>query len=263
MKPPPTENLDRSHILAAVRQALEPEPFVLAMWEGDAAAWARADTWSDIDLQLLVEDEQVEAAFALVERALESLSPIEFRFAVPQPTWHGHDQMFYRLRDADENLLIDLAVMKRSSKHQLRERERHGERVIHFDKTGEAAPVALDRPALRRRIEERLAQLRITFEMFQCLTKKELLRGNALGALAVYHSHTLGPLLTLLRIRHCPERFDFGLRYSALDLPAEVTKSLEELWFVGDVSEIAAKRDQAEKMFHAVLQAIDERDIDL
>jgi hypothetical protein len=42
-----------------------------------------------------------------------------------------------------------------------------------------------------------------------------------------------------------------------------VIKSLEELRFVGDVPEIAAKRDQAERVFHAVLQAIDERDIDL
>jgi hypothetical protein len=263
MKPSPINNLDRSRILAALRQALEPEASVLAMWEGGAAAWARTDAWSDIDLQVLVEDQQVGAVFTLMERTLESLSPIELRFAVPQPTWHGHDQVFYRLRDADENLLIDLAVMKRSSKNQLRERERHGERVIHFDKTGEAAPIALDRTALKRRIEDRLTQLRVAFSMFQCLTKKELLRGNPLGALVFYHSHTLGPLLTLLRIRHCPERFDFGLRYSALDLPAEVTKALEDLWFVGAASEIAAKRDKAEKMFHAVLQAIDERGIDL
>lgn len=262
MKSSSHPTLDRSRILAVLRQALEPEPFVLAMWEGGAAAWARTDAWSDIDLQLLVEDERVGAAFTLAERALESLSPIELRFAAPRPTWHGHDQVFYRLRDTDENLLVDLAVMKRSSKNQLRERERHGERVIHFDKTGEATPVTLDRRALRGRIEERLAQLRIAFEMFQCLTKKELLRGNPLGALAFYHSHTLGPLLTLLRIRYCPERFDFDLRYSAADLPADVTKSLEKLWFVGSLSEIAAKRETAERMFHATLTELDAKEVD-
>jgi len=165
MKPSSPKTLDRSRILAVVRHALERQPFVLAMWEGGAAAWARIDTWSDIDLQLLVEDEKVGAAFTLVENALESLSPIELRFAAPRPTWHGHDQLFYRLRDTDENLLVDLAVMKRSSQNQLRERERHGERVIHFDKTGEATPVSLDRQVLRARIEQRLAQLRIAFEM--------------------------------------------------------------------------------------------------
>jgi len=260
MKPSPSEALDRSRILAVVRDALEPQPFVLSMWEGGAAAWGRTDAWSDIDLQLLVEDGKVAAAFSLVESALESLSPIKLRFAAPRPTWHGHDQVFYRLRDTDENLLVDLAVMKRSSQNQLRERERHGERVIHFDKTGEAAPVNLDRQALRARIEGRLAQLRIAFEMFQCLTKKELLRGNPLGALAYYHSHTLGPLLALLRIRYCPERFDFGLRYSAVDLPAAVTKSLENLWFVGDVSELAAKREEAERLFNATLSELDTKE---
>ncbi len=34
----------------------------------------------------------------IVERALESVSPIALRFEVPQPTWHGHYQAFYRLR---------------------------------------------------------------------------------------------------------------------------------------------------------------------
>jgi GNAT superfamily N-acetyltransferase len=255
-------SINRSRILAVVRHALEPQPFVLAMWEGGAAAWARTDAWSDIDLQILVEDGSADAAFALVEGALESLSPIELRFAAPRPTWHGHDQVFYRLQETDESLLVDLVVMKRSSRNQLRERERHGERVIHFDKTGEAAPVTLDHQALRARIDEQLAQLRIAFEIFQCLTKKELQRGNPLGALASYHSHTLGPLLALLRIRHCPERFDFGLRYSAADLPVGVTRSLEELWFVGDVSEIAVKRERAERMFNATLAELDAKQLD-
>ena len=59
-----------------------------------------------------------------------------------------------------------------------------------------------------------------------------------------------------LRMRYWAVRFDFGLRYSAVDLPAHVTKSLEKLWFVGDASEIAAKREEAERMFRATLREL-------
>jgi hypothetical protein len=37
-------------ILTGLRQALEPLPYVNAMWEGGAAAFHRVDEWSDIDL---------------------------------------------------------------------------------------------------------------------------------------------------------------------------------------------------------------------
>lgn len=248
--------LSRDAILAAVRRAVEPLPFVLAMWEGGSAAWGRDDRWSDVDLQLLVEDDRVGDAIAAVETALTALSPIEIRFEAPRPTWHGHDQVFYRLRDAGEHRIVDVAVMRRSAPQQLRERERHGERRIAFDKTGDAQPTALDRERHARRVAERLRQLSLAFPLFQSLVKKELLRGNPLGAIAFYHSHTLQPLLTLLRIRHCPERFDFGPRYAALDLPLERLQRLEPLWFVAGVDEIESKRAQAEAFFYEVLDEI-------
>jgi hypothetical protein len=170
--------LGRDAIVRAVRAAVEPLPWAIALWEGGSAAWGRADEWSDVDLQLLVEDDRVAEAIERVEAALEALSPIALRYPAPKPTWHGHDQVFYRLRDAGEFRLVDLAVMRRSSRQQLAERERHGERVLVFDKTGEAAPTALDRARHGARVAERVEQLRVAFPMFQSLAKKELLRGN-------------------------------------------------------------------------------------
>jgi hypothetical protein len=250
-------DLDRHAILSALYDALEPLAWVVALWEAGSAAWQREDRWSDLDVQILVDDDRVSNAICAVEETLAALSPIEIRFEAPKPTWHGHDQVFYRLRDAGEFRLVDLAVMRRSSPHQLAERERHGERRILFDKTGEARPVSLDRARHDARVAERLAQLRLAFPLFQSLVKKELLRGNPLGALAFYHSHTLQPLLTLLRIRHCPERFDFGPRYAAIDLPPECVRELRSLWFVGDVDEIESRRSAAEARFAETLREID------
>jgi len=248
--------LGRDAIVAAVRNAVEPLSYVIAMWEGGSAAWGREDEWSDLDLQLLVDDDRVAAAIAAVETALAALSPVEIRFEAPRPTWHGHEQVFYRLRDAGEHRIVDLAVMRRSSPRQLNERERHGERRIAFDKTGAARPVPLDLTAHARRVAERLDQLVASFPLFQSLVKKELLRGNRVAALSFYYSHTLQPLLTLLRIRHCPERFDFGPRYTAFDLPRELLARVEPLWFVADAGEIARKRSEAEALFYEVLREL-------
>jgi hypothetical protein len=249
--------LERHEIVGALQRALEPHAFVLALWEAGSAAWGREDRWSDLDVQVLVEDERVADAIRVVDQALAALSPVEIRFEVPQPTWHGHDQVFYRLRDAGEFRLVDLAVMRRSSRSQLAERERHGERRIAFDKTGEASPTSLDRVRHAARVAERLAQLRLTFPLFQSLVKKELLRGNPVGALAFYYSHTLQPLLTLLRIRHCPARFDFGPRYAAADLPPERMRRLQSLWFVGDAEQIESRRAEAERFFDEVVRELD------
>ena len=145
--------IERDAVLQALRSALKPLPYVIAMWEGGSAAWGRADEWSDIDLQILVEDERSTDTFAHVDRALESLSPIDLRFEVPQPTWHGHEQVFYRLRDAGEYRIVDVAVMRRSSHHQLRERERHGNRVACARaSTGSSPSRALSTSSLPLRI---------------------------------------------------------------------------------------------------------------
>ena len=250
--------LARTDIVAALRRAAEPLPFVVAMWEGGSAAWARADALSDLDLQLLVDDDHVGDALRACEDALVALSTIELRFEVPQPTWHGHDQVFYQLADAGEFLLVDLAVMKRSSRNPLSETERHGERQIVFDKTGEAAGTALDPVRHREALDRTLARLRVTFPMFQCLPKKELLRGNEVAALAFYQSHTLQPLLTLLRIRHCPERFDFGPKYARTDLPPAVYEEVRALFFVASAAELGEKRERAEALFWETLRRIDD-----
>jgi len=72
-----TYTLKREPILKALQQGLEPLDYVLAMWEGGAAAFDRVDEWSDIDIQFVVEDGRADEAFVVIERVLEALSPID------------------------------------------------------------------------------------------------------------------------------------------------------------------------------------------
>jgi hypothetical protein len=249
--------LDREEILEALRGALEPEPRVLAMWEGGSAAWGRVDEWSDLDLQLLVEDDWVEPAFELVERALAALSRIELRWPVPMPTFHGHRQCFYRLEAAGPFLVIDLAVLKLSAPLRFLEPEQHGWARVLFDKGGHLTPPPFSTEEHRKKMRADLQSLRGQVDLLSAFVDKELLRGQRLDALNFYMNLVLRPLVAVLGMRHRPLRYSFGPRYLHRDLPEALARELEDLYFVADASELPAKLDRARTLFHRALAELD------
>lgn len=230
--------LSRQQIIAALTQALEPQPFIYAVWEGGSAAFDRVDEWSDLDIQVDVEDEQVLRVFELVEAALLAISPIEQKYEMPQPTWHGHHQTFYRLANASPFLVIDLAVIKHSNPNKFLERERHGEAIVLFDKANVVNPPPLDQESHRQRLYASLEQLVQRFEMFHNLAEKEIYRQNAIEAVVFYQAFVLRPLVEVLRMKYQPNRFDYGPRYLKHDLPGDVFHKVEQLYLTTALTEL-------------------------
>ena len=241
--------LTRQTILAAIRQALEPLGYIQAMWEGGAAAFGRVDEWSDIDLQIAADDERVGEVLPLVEQAITTLSPISARYEIPQPTWHGHLQTFYQLEQASPFLMLDVVAMKASATNRFLEPEIHGRPVVHFDKIGFTEPPTWDEKAWQQQLEARQKQLKVLFHLFQTLILKELPRKNYIEALTFYHSYTLRPLVEMLRIKHAPAHYNFASRYIYYDLPAGIVQQLEQLYFVANPTELAAKHAEAVSWF--------------
>lgn len=246
--------LTRPALIAAVRGALEPRPFVHCLWEGGATCFARADQWSDVDLQCEVDDDQVAATFTAVEKALEAVAEISLCFFVPEPAWHGHSQRFYRFANAEPWLQLDFCVMKRGAAHKFNEPDIHGPAGVLFDRSGLFGKnvVRTDRAAFETRLRARLEALRVRFAMFQVLVEKETWRGNAIDALYFYHSLTLAPLVELLRIRHDPLRHNWGNRYLHHTLPRPEAERLQRLMYVATPAEIPAKRTEAAAWFDAL-----------
>jgi predicted nucleotidyltransferase len=249
--------IDRTILVDALRVALDEARFARAAWLGGSDATGRTDRLSDIDLAVVVDDDAVEQTFELVETTLAAISPIELRLRLPQPTWHGHDQAFYRLRDAAATLMIDLSVMRLSREDRFLEPERHGVPIVLFDRDRLVVPAPLDRVALAGRMRARLEDLRLRFPMFQNLVAKAVERGSIVEAAGVYQSVTLRPLVDLLRIRWAPERFDFGIRYLQYDLPARHYHQLEWMAVPVDGAEILERQAFAEKLFARTIAEID------
>jgi predicted nucleotidyltransferase len=246
------DQLTRAQILDALRQALEPQDDVLAMWEGGAAAFGRLDAWSDIDLMVVVKDQSVDHTFELLEQTLMELSPIDLKYSPPQLPWPGIHQNFYRLRDAGPFLLVDAAVLQESAPEKLLTPEIHAKAVVYFDKTDVVQAPPFNWPAWQKQMEERLAILRVVFDLFQSLSLKELNRGNWLEALSFYQGYTLRPLVEALRICYKPERYNFHTRYANYDLPKNVVERLEMLFFVRDSNDLGLKRALAEEWFNQI-----------
>ncbi|MBC8144677.1 MAG: nucleotidyltransferase domain-containing protein, partial [bacterium] len=221
--------IDRETLIENLTRSLRASDSARAAWLGGSDATGRTDRWSDIDIAVVVEDDAVEETFVRVEHSLAELSPISIRMRIPQPTWHGFDQSFYQLRDAEPTLMIDLSVIKRSNPEKFLEPERHGNAITLFDRDDIVKPAPLDRRALAARMRARLEELRTRFPLFQNLVTKAVHRDSMVEAVATFHGVTFRPLVDILRIRYVPERFDFGSRYLQSDLSAELYLRLERM----------------------------------
>lgn len=251
--------LDRERLIGVAREALHAAPWCVAAWLGGSDATGRRDRFSDIDFIASVDDQHVEEAFARVSEALERVSPIDLAWRVPAPTWHGHEQVFWRLRDADAHLMMDFVVMKRSAAPATRflEPERHGNAVVLFDRAGFCAPIPLERAPHASKMAARLARLRVTFPMFQPLVVRAVERGQPCDAMYFYTQLTLLPCVEALRMLHCADRFDFGMRYLFDDLPADVYRRVCAMALPGSLAGIAACRSEAEAIFVDAVARLD------
>ena len=222
--------LNREEVLDALVKALEPLDYVYAFWEGGAAGFDRADKWSDIDVQGIVDDERVEDVFVALDSAIEKLGGTIAKFRLPEPTWHGHSQCFYKLKNASPFLLIDLCIMKESSEaDKFDVWGTHGKPVVCFDRKGLIKEANIDPETHAKAIMGRLEMVKNLFEIFYIMPMKETNRGNHVEAMFFYLGQTFRPLVEVLRMKHCPERYNYATRYVYYDLPQEVVKRLEDL----------------------------------
>ena len=248
----------RQRILETVIGTLEPEDFVLALWQGGSAAHGYTDEWSDIDIQVIVEDDRVQETFDILEESLNTLCEVRLKWRVPEPTWHGHSQCFYQLEGTSPFLFIDFVILQQSHPNHFLEVERHGKLAIAFDKANLLVQPSLNRSEHFSRMQERLVTLRKTFDFFQIIVKKEINRGHLVSAISNYHSYTLQPLVELLGMVYRPERYDFRTKYFYRDFPTEVIARLEPLYCVMNLAGLASKQQQAEVIFAEALPRVEE-----
>lgn len=251
----------RNQILQALRAELEGSDRVHAFWEQGSTAMGRADQFSDLDLQVLVEAGGTEEAQERIERALRSVGEIDLQFVVPQPSWHGHWQAFYRLAGVSPYLLVDIVVMEATSNNRFLEPEIHGTPSVIFDRAGVVTQAPTDAAEFAKRLTKRLDLLAVPAELFYLFVGKELRRGREVDALSFYQSAILPRLVEALRTRYCPWRYNFGLRYLQYDLPAPVYAQVRDLVYVAEPAELTEKTERAMAILREAVAALRAMDL--
>jgi hypothetical protein len=250
------EKLTRDVIIKALIDKLKPLDFVHAFWEGGAIAFNRVDQWSDIDLYAAVDDDKTEDAFLVVEQALKALSPMKQKLKVPQLPWQGLHQVFYKLENTSEYLLIDFVAVQLSAPDKLLETGMHGKVVFYFNKGNKVKVPKLDKDAFNKKLRERFERLKIRFELFNSFVQKEINRGNYLEAIDFYQTLTLATLVELLRIKYYPLHYNFKMHYVHYELPSEIVKKLLRLYFVKNENDLQKKYCEASKWVQEMFSEI-------
>ena len=225
----------RARISAAVTEALQPLPEVFAGWEGGSAAFGAVDAYSDIDLEFVVADDaSFEDLYTSAERAIEAVSSITARYSPLQGR-------YYKLKESGDFFLVDLIFHRAGDPDDHLVIERHGEKVTLFDKGNWLRPRPVDEGALATKREARCRELQTWFPMSQVFVRKAILRGQHVEAVNAFWACTLKPLAELLRMRYCPVRWDFGVRYLDRDLPPAVYEQVRDLALVQDLEDLQEK----------------------
>jgi|ERR1043165_593785 hypothetical protein len=249
---------ERKEIIEALSAAFIKLPYALAMWQGGAAAFERADEWSDLDLMLITEDGHEKEAMELAVTTLEKEFGIDAQFEIDPPFWPDMVQTFFRLKNSSPFLLIDFSILPVSAKNKFNETEIHGHAPVLFDKKEIVKAAPVNRQELNTMLKGRLAKQKKRFDIFSVMVDKEINRRKDIDAFIFYWSYTLLPLVEMLRIKHSPYHWNFGSRYLNEDLPPAIATKLQSFFFVSDLATLTQRNNEARKWFKAATQEAEE-----
>jgi len=251
----------KEKIRNALVTTLKNDPRALAAWEAGSAANGTSDSFSDLDL-MIVGQEDIDGLFAEIETALNQTSRVSHRYIEPKSLWPDCYSRIYFLEGAPKHFFVDVGIVLHTAKEPISEVlqvERHGRPVIHFDKTGVVNPRGVDSVAFNLKLKKRLNEIESAFPIYKTEVFKEIDRGHFIDAYAFYFSGIIKPLVELLGMMHRPFRFDFGLRYIHKTFPETEQRAIETLLQIQSLKDLGEKTRAAELLFDKVKIQVHEK----
>ena len=190
------------------------------------------DSHSDLDVQLWSggpAPATYDAVLALVHERFD----VDHVWRVAADRWPTAAQGFIHLQPDAADLsrptrLVDLFVDVLPQRLTIDVR-RHGTPLVLHDPDGLLVLEHDDEDAMAAQRRQAVEQAAARRQTGAWLVERAIARGDLAEATWFHMRFALEPLVTLLRIQHCPERHDFGLRYLRTDLPAGLAERVEAL----------------------------------
>ena len=210
--------------LAWLDRCCADDPDVRCAWVGGSAATGGWDEWSDLDVVVLVTPGSHDGAYERIVASARASFPLDHVWQLPAGVWPGGRQAFLNTqprpgRLAEPTVLVDLVVWDLTDERRSVDPRRHGDIDVRHDPDGLVVIAPDDEGVMAAAREEAVDQARQRRATGEWLVNRAVARGHLAEATDLYLRFGLGPVVRLLRIRHCPWRHDYGLRYLDTDLP--------------------------------------------
>ena len=211
----------RREVIDKLKPFLVNQTKILSIWEGGSAATNALDEFSDLDLLLVAEKEDIEVLFQIIDAFFEAQFGIIESMRMHEPTWHGFAQKFYLLNHTEPWFYVDLCILPKTIEDRFTAVDRHGNAVVWKDSIGfvHSEKTACDVIDNRVRVFYKRA-IEGAF-VLRLEVKKALHRNCYLDAYQFLYGFVMRHLVILMNIEHRKEKVDFGIRYAQRDYSKE------------------------------------------
>lgn len=191
------------------------------------------DDHSDLDVEAWCTGDAATTYAAVLDLAREELD-VDHAWELEEATWGPTGrQCFLHLQPDAADLtrptrLVDLVVQQLPDRLTMDTR-RHGVPLVLHDPDGLLVLEDDDEAELSAQRRQAVEQAAARRQTAAWLVERAIARGDLAEATTLHLRFAVEPLVRLLRIRHCPARHDFGLRYLRTDLPEGTAERVEAL----------------------------------
>ena len=154
--------ITRQQIVVTIKEKLENNSSVYALWLEGADSLKATDQYSDIDIVADVKDGDEEKIMEEIERILKTMGDLDFNYQAPRPNEYLLYKIFH-LVGATEHWLIDINIQSHSRDFSFVESNNYEKPSVLFDKANVVKFKKLDQAALKNNIQERLLHLEADF----------------------------------------------------------------------------------------------------
>jgi hypothetical protein len=246
--------ITREKIIENIVTSLGCEDYILAMWLEGSDGTKSLDEHSDIDLVCYTKEGFVDNAFTRLDDCMGQLGQVDIAYEQPGRPANNRYKV-YHLQETPESLLVDVTIQSESVPVSFINEDKSVVPVILVDKAGIVKYQNVDPASHRSQLRAQLVQAQGIYSQ-RSRAMKYTNRGFFLESLIYYQKYVLSPLVEVLRIIYTPFQADCFLVHASRDFPAEVVLTLEKLYGVKTVQEIAERIKLADEMFrNAVSEA--------
>lgn len=231
-------------IVDELKDLLEQDSTIHAMWIVGSVAEGNADVLSDVDLWIDIDDGQDKQILNKIEEFLATKGTIDVNFTegLTPPFTH----VVYHLEHMNPNHFIEINLHSHSHKFGLFDSLRKMKVLFDKDDTTEFEP--FDEASYNKMLSERKQFLIEKIKFGESSVIKEIQRKQFMDALHNYQFWLVEPIIELIRIKHSPLKITYGLKHGSRDLPKDAVAAIESLHTISSLEDLNNKINEVKEL---------------